>query len=214
MYIRYISSLGFPTNPTVTLGGVSWFPGSVAMRSWGQTSKASSSRMSRLAMMAGAVRGADDHHTGISHLYMAQNYGTNDPQKWSCFVGKPSILGVDIFDPHPLHVTSPCVFVYFVQFYICIMSSVCLTYSSMFVCFSWISSLNILSCNLINPIQSQSPFVMKVNSKGVFFKNQGAYRFPIQIPCSETRTYQCLFFVCINCSKITDLISLRWGCLS
>ena len=33
------------------------------------------------------------------YLGLDQNYGTNDPRKWSCLVGKPSILGVDNFEP-------------------------------------------------------------------------------------------------------------------
>ena len=37
--------------------------------------------------------------SGNFQMGLAQNYGTNDPQKWSCLVGKPSILGVDNFEP-------------------------------------------------------------------------------------------------------------------
>ena len=30
--------------------------------------------------------------TGPNYMALAQDYGTNDPQKWSCLLGKPSIL--------------------------------------------------------------------------------------------------------------------------
>ena len=40
-------------------------------------------------------------HFWVVNVGLAQNYGTNEPQKWSCLVGKASILEVDHFEPQP-----------------------------------------------------------------------------------------------------------------
>ena len=39
-------------------------------------------------------------YTRVIHVGLAQNYGTNDPQKQSCLVGEPSSYwGVDNIEP-------------------------------------------------------------------------------------------------------------------